>query len=179
MCWVNVLWKTYSFNKWNILLGQIKGITGRELAKKMFQYHEQCLKRLCNNAVINCHSRGMWPILHYMWEATLGSDCGLVVSFSEMLTFYLRKKKKRRQDTHQYHMSLLSSQCHIHRSHPHRPHCCISHGHKCMLWERWGKPLSLAVCAARTAGVAQTSPADGTLCSRLFEERCCLVPFGF
>lgn len=31
-----------------------------------------------------------------MWEAALGSDCGLVVSFSEMLTFYLRKKKKKK-----------------------------------------------------------------------------------
>lgn len=33
MCWIILLRKTYSFNKWDILLRQTEGDTGRELAK--------------------------------------------------------------------------------------------------------------------------------------------------
>lgn len=101
MCWVNVLWKTYRFNKWHILLGQIKGITGRELAKKMFQYHEQCIKWLYNNTVI---AEECDPYFTACGKLHWDLIAAVVMSFSEMLTFYLRKKIKGR--------TLTSITCH-------------------------------------------------------------------
>lgn len=85
-------------------------------------------------------------MFHCMGKLHWALILAVVLSFSEMLTFYLRTK---RQDTHQSHTSLLSSQRHIHRSRPQRSRCCISRGHKCTLWKRWGKLLSLTVWAAR------------------------------
>lgn len=129
---------------------------------KAFKSHEQYLSWLSINMVISFHSTLMSSVFHYMWEAAgclvvhldlLHWDLitVIVLAFPEMLTSLPRKKKG--GDTHRSHMSLLSSQCRIHRSRPHRSRCCISRGHKRTLQgEMGGKPLSLgrvAVCAVR------------------------------